>query len=75
MEFRLAKGGNSGLGICYSGSDDPSQNGFEIQMLDDAANRRLQDIQRCGAVYGLAAAKPGHFRALARVEPAASDLL
>ena len=62
LEFRLAKGGNSGLGICYSGSGDPSQNGLEVQMLEDAANRRLQDIQRCGAVYGVAAAKAGHFK-------------
>lgn len=62
LEFRLANGGNSGLGICYSGEGDPSQNGLEVQMLDDAANRRLQGIQRCGAVYGLAAAKAGHFK-------------
>ncbi|HET6879142.1 MAG TPA: DUF1080 domain-containing protein [Pirellulales bacterium] len=62
IEFRLARDGNSGLGICYSGNGDPSQNGLEVQMIDDTANRRLQDIQRCGAVYGLAAAKPGHFK-------------
>ncbi|HEX7377824.1 MAG TPA: DUF1080 domain-containing protein, partial [Pirellulales bacterium] len=62
LEFRLANGGNSGLVICYSGDGDPSQNGLEVQMLDDTANRRLQGVQRCGAVYGLAAAKPGHFK-------------
>lgn len=62
IEFRLAKGGNSGLGICYSGSGDPSQNGLEVQMLDDGTQPRPQDHQRCGALYGLAAAKPGYFK-------------
>ena len=62
VEFRLANGGNSGLGICYAGSGDPSKDGLEIQMLDDDGNPGVKDIQRCGSIYMLAAAKPGHFK-------------
>lgn len=62
IEFRLANGGNSGLGICYTGFGDPSENGLEIQMLDDAAYPNVLDSQKCGSVYKLAAARPGHFK-------------
>ena len=62
VDFRLANGGNSGLGICYAGFGDPSQDGLEIQMLDDDGNPGVNNIQKCGSVYGLAAVKPGHFR-------------
>lgn len=62
VEFRLGNGGNSGLGICYSGSGDPAQNGLEIQMLDDDGNPGVQDIQKCGAIYQLAPAETGHFK-------------
>ncbi|HWB14208.1 MAG TPA: family 16 glycoside hydrolase [Pirellulales bacterium] len=62
VEFRLANGGNSGLGICYSGSGDPAFNGLEIQMIDDEGYPSLLDVQRCASVFALAAAKPGHFK-------------
>jgi serine/threonine protein kinase len=62
LEFRLANGGNSGLGICYSGDGDPSQNGLEIQMIDDGGSSGLQDNQKCGSIYQLAPVKSGHFR-------------
>jgi hypothetical protein len=62
IEFRLARDGNSGLGICYSGSGDPSQNGLEIQMIDDGGSSGLQDNQKCGSIYQLAPVKSGHFR-------------
>lgn len=62
IEFRLAIGGNSGLGICYSGTGDPAENGLEIQMIDDDGTPGIQDSQKCGSIYNLAAAKPGHFK-------------
>ncbi|MDA0833414.1 MAG: SUMF1/EgtB/PvdO family nonheme iron enzyme [Planctomycetota bacterium] len=62
IEFRLANGGNSGLGICYAGSGDPSINGLEVQMIDDDAYPGLRNTQICGAVFKVAAAKPGHFK-------------
>jgi hypothetical protein len=62
MDFWLAEGGNSGLGIRYSGDGDPSQNGLEIQLLDDYAYPNLAPAQRCGSVYGLAAAWAGFYK-------------
>lgn len=62
IEFRLATGGNSGLGISYGGSGDPAENGLEVQMLDDDEYPTVKDTQKCGSIYMLAAAKPGHFK-------------
>lgn len=62
IQFRLANGGNSGLGICYTGNGDPSENGLEVQMLDDAGYPNVLDSQKCGSIYKLAAATPGHFK-------------
>jgi serine/threonine protein kinase len=62
LEFRLANGGNSGLGICYSGDGDPSQNGLEVQMIDDDGNPGRPDNEKCGALYKVAAVQPGHFK-------------
>jgi serine/threonine protein kinase len=62
LEFRLENGGNSGIGICYTGTGDPSQNGLEIQLLDDAAYPNNNDFQKCGSIYQLASTKPGHFK-------------
>jgi serine/threonine protein kinase len=62
VEFRLAKGGNSGLGIGYAGKGRPSGNGLEIQMIDDEGFPGLEDNQKCGSIYGLVAAMPGHFK-------------
>jgi serine/threonine protein kinase len=62
VEFRLADGGNSGLGICYPGTGLASQNGLEIQMIDDEGVSRLKDNQKCGSIYHLVAATPGRFK-------------
>ena len=61
-EAATSSGGNSGLGICYSGSGDPSENGLEIQMLDDDGNPGFVDNRKCGAIYQLVATKPGQFK-------------
>ncbi|HEY2249895.1 MAG TPA: family 16 glycoside hydrolase, partial [Planctomycetaceae bacterium] len=62
IEFRLENRGNSGLGICYSGEGRSSQNGLEIQMLDDDGYPGVKNVQKCGSVFSLAPAKPGHFK-------------
>ncbi|MBS0203197.1 MAG: protein kinase [Planctomycetes bacterium] len=62
VEFRLATGGNSGLGISYGGNGDPAENGLEVQMLDDDEYPAVKDTQKCGSIYLLAASKPGQFK-------------
>jgi hypothetical protein len=62
LEFRLAQAGNSGLGICHSGSGQPAENGLEVELIDDGANPRLRGAERCGAIFWLADAKAGHFK-------------
>ena len=62
LDFRLAAGGNSGLGIFYPGNGDPSKEGLEVQMLDDPNFANVQPMQRCGSLYQLAAPTVGHYR-------------
>jgi len=62
IEFRLANGGNSGLGIFYAGQGIPAYTGIEVQMLDDQSYSSFAPDQRCGSLYSLAAAQGGHFR-------------
>ena len=52
VQFRLENGGNSGLGICYSGDGDPAMNGLEIQMIDDVEYPNDKDTQKCGIHLG-----------------------
>jgi serine/threonine protein kinase len=59
LEFRLALGGNSGVGIHYGGTGDPSQTGIEVQLIDDNAFPASQPNQKCGALYRLAGVIPG----------------
>ncbi len=62
VEFRLANGGNSGLGINSSGVGAPSKTGLEIQMLDDEDFAGITDDRKCGSIFTLANAKTGHFK-------------
>jgi hypothetical protein len=59
FEFRLPAGGNSGIGIHYSGEGDPAYAGMEIQVLDDTAPKyaELKPGQYHGSLYLLAPAK------------------
>lgn len=53
LEYRLEPGGNSGIGVHYPPGSQPHLEGFEIQILDDTAekHRVLKPYQYCGSVY------------------------
>src|SRR5437879_1665147 len=36
LDYRIPKGGNSGVGIRYPAQGDPAHEGMEIQILDDS---------------------------------------
>jgi hypothetical protein len=64
LEYRIGRGGNSGVLIRAPHQGDPSYEGMEIQILDDdaPAYRKLKPEQYTGSVYGVLAAKRGHAR-------------
>ncbi|HNQ90884.1 MAG TPA: DUF1080 domain-containing protein [Verrucomicrobiota bacterium] len=61
FEFKLAPGGNNGVGIRAPLHGDAAYAGMEIQVLDDADAQyaTLQPWQYHGSVYGIAPAKRG----------------
>ncbi len=64
FEFKLPPGGNNGIGIHYTGTGNPANEGMEIQVLDDTAPKYkdLKDYQFHGGIYFLKAAKKGHLK-------------
>jgi len=60
LEFRVPKGGNSGVFLRAPHEGNPAYAGMEIQVLDDYADeyKELQPFQFCGSLYGVAAADP-----------------
>lgn len=60
LEFRVPKGGNSGVFIRAPHQGDPAYTGMELQVLDDAAAeyKDLRPDQYTGSVYGIVAAQP-----------------
>jgi hypothetical protein len=61
FEFKLAPGGNNGVGIRAPLTGDAAYMGMEIQVLDDDAAQyaTLQPWQYHGSVYGIVPAKRG----------------
>lgn len=61
FEYRLAPGGNNGVGIRAPLEGDAAYVGMEIQVLDDDADEyaKLQPYQYHGSVYGVFPAKRG----------------
>ncbi len=62
LEYKLPPGGNNGVGLRTPlGGGQMAFLGTEIQLIDDASPKHadIQPWQKCGSVYGLAAAKPG----------------
>lgn len=59
LEYKLASGGNSGIGIHYPGMGDAATSGIEVQILDNSAkkHKELVDTQRNSSLYLLEAAK------------------
>ena len=64
LQYRIEKGGNSGVLLRAPHRGDPSFDGLEIQILDDNAPfyRDLKPEQYTGSVYGVIAAKRGAAR-------------
>lgn len=66
FEFKLSAGTNNGLGIRAPLKGDAAYVGMEVQILDDSSDR-YKDVapwQRHGSIYGIAAAKSGHLKAV-----------
>ena len=67
LQFRVPSGGNNGLAIRYPGQGDPAYAGFEVQVLDDSAEKyagKLKDYQYHGSVYGMVPSHRGYQRAV-----------
>jgi hypothetical protein len=61
IEYRIPKGGNSGVGLRFPPVGDPAHDGMEIQILDDPAPEYagIKPAQHTGGVYYQAPAKQG----------------
>ncbi len=64
FDFKLTPGGNNGIAVRSTGKGDPAWEAFELQILDNTADKyaKLQPYQYHGSVYGLAAAKRGFLK-------------
>ncbi len=59
LEFKVPKGGNSGVALRAPMKGDPAFTGMEIQILDDPSYKGLKEWQHTGSIYGVVAAKTG----------------
>jgi Domain of Unknown Function (DUF1080)/FKBP-type peptidyl-prolyl cis-trans isomerase len=61
VEYRIPRGGNSGVGLRFPPTGDPAHQGMEIQILDDSAPEYadIKPAQHTGSVYYQSAAKQG----------------
>lgn len=64
LAYRLDRGGNSGILLRAPRRGDPSYEGVEVQLLDDAApeHRDLRPAQYAGSAYGVVPARRGSAR-------------
>jgi len=64
FEFKVPPGGNNGVAIRAPLQGDPAWEAFEIQILDDTAEKykTLKPYQYHGSIYGLVPAKRGFLR-------------
>ncbi len=53
LEFKVPKGGNSGVGLRSPLKGDPAYVGMEIQILDDAGHPGIKEWQHTGSIYGV----------------------
>jgi hypothetical protein len=53
LEFKVPRGGNSGVALRSPMKGDPAYTGMEIQILDDASHKGLQKWQHTGSIYGV----------------------
>ena len=59
LQYKLPKGGNSGVALRSPRQGDPAYTGMEIQILDDKADvyKNIQPWQHTGSIYGVVASK------------------
>ncbi len=57
LEFKVPKGGNSGVALRAPMKGNPAFAGMEIQILDDASHEGLKEWQATGSIYGVAPGK------------------
>jgi HEAT repeat protein len=64
FEFKLTPGANNGLGVRTPPQGDPAYVGFELQILDNTAEKyaNLEPWQYHGSVYGIIPAELGRLR-------------
>ena len=65
FKFRVAPGGNNGIGIRAPLEGDAAYVGMEVQILDDDAPEykgKLQPAQLHGSIYGVFAAQSGYLK-------------
>jgi hypothetical protein len=53
LDFKVPKGGNSGVALRSPLKGNPAYAGMEIQILDDAGHKGLQKYQHTGSIYGV----------------------
>ena len=53
LEFKVPKGGNSGVALRSPMKGDPAYTGMEIQILDDAGHPGIQNWQQTGSIYNV----------------------
>jgi hypothetical protein len=53
LEFKVPKGGNSGVALRAPLKGNPAYQGMEIQILDDPSYKGLQKWQQTGSIYGV----------------------
>jgi hypothetical protein len=53
LDFKVPKGGNSGVALRSPMKGDPAYTGMEIQILDDPSYKGLQKWQHTGSIYGV----------------------
>jgi hypothetical protein len=53
LEYKMPEHGNSGVGLRTPRKGDPAYVGMEIQLIDDAGWKGLQEWQHTGAIYNV----------------------
>jgi hypothetical protein len=64
LEYRMPRGGNSGVAVHSPLQGDPAYTGMEIQLLDDDADqyKNLRPAQYTGSIYDVVPAKRGFIK-------------
>ena len=64
FQFKLTPGANNGIAIRWPGKGDPAYAGYELQVLDNTAEKyaKLKAYQYHGSIYSLSPAKRGFLK-------------